>query len=78
MNKLGVSKSMFAVERALIGVVHLQAPGTPGSKLDMAAITSIAVEEARAYEDAGFHGVMIENTHGMSFEKRIVTLAGEP
>ena len=64
MDKLAVINSLFGVPRALIGVVHLQAlPGTPESKLDIPAITSIAVQEARQYEDAGFHGVMIENTH---------------
>ena len=51
MDKLAVINSLFGVRRALIGVVHLQAlPGTPASKLDIAAITSIAVEEAREYE----------------------------
>lgn len=70
MDKLGVIKSIFGVERALIGVVHLQAlPGTPGNKLNIAAITSIAVQEARAYEEAGFHGVMIENTHDRPYLK---------
>ena len=70
MDKLGVIQSMFGVRRALIGVVHLKAlPGTPQSKLDLAAIASIAVEEARAYEDAGFHGLMIENTHDRPYLK---------
>lgn len=73
MDKLGTIKSQFGVSRALIGVVHLQAlPGTPGSKLDIAAITSIAVAEARAYEEAGFHGVMIENTHDRPYLKTAV------
>ncbi|MFZ0061722.1 MAG: BtpA/SgcQ family protein, partial [Pyrinomonadaceae bacterium] len=70
MDKLGTIKSVFGVSRALIGVVHLQAlPGTPGSKLDVAAITSLAVDEARAYEAAGFRGVMIENTHDRPYLK---------
>jgi membrane complex biogenesis BtpA family protein len=65
--------SLFGVERALIGVVHLQAlPGTPANDLDIAAITSIAVEEARQYKDAGFHGVMIENTHDRPYLKASV------
>ena len=67
MDKLAVIDSLFGVRRALIGVVHLQAlPGTPASKLSIADITSLAVEEARAYEDAGFEGLMIENTHDRS------------
>lgn len=70
MDKLGVIQSQFGVRRALIGVVHLQAlPGTPANKLDITTITSIAVQEARAYEEAGFHGVMIENTHDRPYLK---------
>jgi membrane complex biogenesis BtpA family protein len=66
----GVINSLFGVPRALIGVVHLQAlPGTPANKLDVAAITSIAIEEALQYEDAGLHGVMIENTHDRPYLK---------
>lgn len=73
MDKLELIKTQFGVSRALIGVVHLQAlPGTPASNLDVAAITSIAVDEARAYEDAGFHGVMIENTHDRPYLKSAV------
>ena len=73
MDKFGSIKSQFGVSRALIGVVHLQAlPGTPASKLDIAAITSIAVDEARAYEAAGFHGVIIENTHDRPYLKSAV------
>jgi membrane complex biogenesis BtpA family protein len=73
MDKLGTINSLFGVTRALIGVVHLQAlPGTPGSKLDVAAISAKAVEEARIYEDIGFHGVMIENTHDRPYLKAAV------
>ena len=70
MDKLAVIESLFGVRRALIGVVHLRAlPGTPAGKLDIAGITSIAVPEARQYEEAGFHGVMIENTHDRPYLK---------
>ena len=73
MDKHGLIKWLFGVDRALIGVVHLQAlPGTPASRLDVAAITSFAVEEAKAYESAGFHGVMIENTHDRPYLKSAV------
>lgn len=65
--------SLFGVPRALIGVVHLHAlPGTPGSKLDIAAITATAVAEAREYQQAGFHAVMIENTHDRPYLKAVV------
>lgn len=70
VDKLGVIDSLFGVPRALIGVVHLQAlPGTPAGKLDTRDIATIAVEEARQYEEAGFHGVMIENTHDRPYLK---------
>lgn len=73
MDKSGIIKSLFGVDRALIGVVHLQAlPGTPFNKIDCAAIASIAVEEARTYEAAGFHGVMVENTHDRPYLKSVV------
>jgi hypothetical protein len=73
MDKLGTIKSIFGVQRALIGVVHAQAlPGTPASRLDVAAIAAQAVEEARTYEDMGFHGVMIENTHDRPYLKAAV------
>ena len=66
----GTIKSLFGVPRALIGVVHLQAlPGTPAGKLDVARIASIAVNEARTYRDAGFHGLLIENTHDRPYLK---------
>ena len=73
MDKSGTISSLFGVPRALIGVVHLQAlPGTPGSKLDVAEISARAVAEARVYEDVGFHGVMIENTHDRPYLKAVV------
>ena len=73
MDTLGVIETLFGVKRALIGVVHLQAlPGTPASELEVAEITSIAVDEARLYADAGFHGIMIENTHDRPYLKAAV------
>lgn len=73
MDKHRIVESLFGVPRALIGVVHVQAlPGTPSNTLDMAAITSRAVDEARTYRDAGFHGVMIENTHDRPYLKSAV------
>ena len=73
MDTSGATESLFGVTRALIGVVHLQAlPGTPANKHDVAAITSIAVEEARIYRDAGFHAVVIENTHDRPYLKTSV------
>ena len=70
MDKLAIIDSLFGVPRALIGVVHLRAlPGTPAGELGIPAITAIAVEEARQYEAAGFHGLIIENTHDRPYLK---------
>ena len=70
MDERHVIQSLFGVRRALIGVVHVQAlPGTPGGTLDVASITSRAVDEARVYHEAGFHGVLIENTHDRPYVK---------
>ncbi len=73
MDTHSVIESLFGVKRALIGVVHLQAlPGTPASKFELATITSMAVEEAVVYRDAGFHAFLIENTHDRPYLKASV------
>jgi uncharacterized protein len=73
MDRRGIIESLFGVKRALIGVVHLQAlPGTPANKLDVATIKSIAVDEAGVYQQAGFHGILIENTHDRPYLKSAV------
>src|ERR1043166_1546709 len=73
MDPRGIIESLFDVKRALIGGVHLQAlPGTPENKLDVATIKSIAIEEARIYKEAGFHGILIENTHDRPYLKASV------
>lgn len=70
MDSQGVIETLFGVKRALIGVVHLQAlPGTPANKLDFSAIKSLAIEEAVVYQEAGFHGILIENTHDRPYLK---------
>lgn len=70
MDSHGVIASLFGVRRALIGVIHLRAlPGTPESRLDVAAIAEAAVAEARVYESAGYDGLIIENTHDRPYLK---------
>jgi membrane complex biogenesis BtpA family protein len=70
VDKLGTIESIFGVKRALIGVIHTQAlPGTPAHKLNVAAGAAIAVDEARIYRDAGFHGLVVENTHDRPYLK---------
>jgi membrane complex biogenesis BtpA family protein len=70
VDALQVIDGIFGVRRALIGVIHLQAlPGTPGNTLDVAGITSRAVEDALIYRDAGYDGLLIENTHDRPYLK---------
>jgi membrane complex biogenesis BtpA family protein len=62
--------SLFRVPRALIGVVHVRAlPGSPSSRDGVEAIAESAVGEARLYDAAGFHALMIENTHDRPYLK---------
>ena len=65
--------SIFHVPRVLIGVIHVDAlPGTPASRRDVASIAESAVDEARVYQAAGFHGLVIENTHDRPYLKSAV------
>src|SRR5437899_1613957 len=64
MDSKGIINSIFGVRRALIGVIHVDAlPGTPRSRRQVAEIAEAAALEARTYAAAGFHGLIIENTH---------------
>jgi membrane complex biogenesis BtpA family protein len=73
MDSRHIISSLAGAPRALIGVVHIQAlPGTAKSTLDVAAIASIAVVEARVYRDAGFHALVLENTHDRPYLKTVV------
>jgi len=70
MDSRAIIESLFGVPRALIGVIHVQAlPGTPANRLSVGAIAEIAAAEARVYAAAGFHGLMIENTHDRPYLK---------
>jgi membrane complex biogenesis BtpA family protein len=70
MDTAGVIKSLFGVPRALVGVVHTGGlPGTPSGKHDISQLVEAAVAEARVYAAAGFHGVVIENTHDRPYLK---------
>src|SRR5262245_56916467 len=54
-------------------MVHVQAlPGTPGGGTSVDAMVAAAVMEARLYEDAGFHGLGIENMHDRPYLKGAV------
>jgi membrane complex biogenesis BtpA family protein len=73
MDSSGIIGALFGVPRALIGVVHSGGlPGTPASAGNIDQIVDTAVAEARVYASAGFHGVMIENTHDRPYLKGTV------
>lgn len=64
MDQHGLVGSLFGAPRALIGMLHLGAlPGTVAHRLPLEAIVERAVEEARCYHAAGFHGLLVENMH---------------
>ncbi len=49
-------------------MVHVRAlPGTPNHHLSTQEIIRLAVEEAKAYEDAGLDGIMLENMHDVPY-----------
>jgi membrane complex biogenesis BtpA family protein len=61
---------LFGAPRALIGMVHVGAlPGTPAARDPMARLIEQAVAEARAYRDAGFTAIAIENMHDRPYLK---------
>lgn len=64
-------KEIFGTDRVLIGVVHsLPLPGGPqyrGQAID--EVMDFAVEEAKAYVDGGFHGVIVENAWDLPFAR---------
>jgi uncharacterized protein len=73
MDAAGVIRSLFGVPRALIGVIHAGAlPGTPSAQSGIDRIVETAIAEARVYASAGFHGLVIENTHDRPYLKASV------
>ena len=70
MDGSGIIASVFGAPRALIGVVHTGGlPGTPSGRQTIDQLVETAIAEARIYAAAGFHGVMIENTHDRPYLK---------
>jgi hypothetical protein len=78
MDSRQISQPIFGVPRALIGMIHLNAlPGSPGyrpgeKRKGLDEIAARAIEEAKIYHDAGFHGLMIENMHDRPYLKGTV------
>lgn len=73
MDRHGIIKDVFGVDRALIGVIHVGGlPGTPSHDRSLTGIVDAAVAEARLYVSAGFDGLLIENTHDRPYLKGAV------
>ncbi|UCD74066.1 MAG: BtpA/SgcQ family protein [Phycisphaerales bacterium] len=67
------ASDLFGREKALIGMIHVQAlPGTPGGKLPVADIAETAAEEAKLLAEAGFDAIIIENMHDVPYLRREV------
>jgi uncharacterized protein len=64
-------KTLFGTHRkVLIGVVHLQPlPGSPRWRGGIDSLIEFAVNDARAYESGGAHGLFIENFGDVPFTK---------
>jgi membrane complex biogenesis BtpA family protein len=59
---MAVLETIFGRQKALIGVVHLESlPGSPGWGRDAGAVVERALADARAIEEAGFDGLILEN-----------------
>jgi hypothetical protein len=57
-------RDLFGAPRALLGMLHAGAlPGTVHARDPLDAIIETAVAEARAYRDAGFTALLLENMH---------------
>lgn len=73
MDRNRLVESLFGAPRALLGVIHLDAlPGTPAHRQGVEATAEQAAEEARVYEAAGYHGIIVENIGDRPFLKRAV------
>lgn len=73
MDKHSMMKILVGEQRALVGMVHVQAlPGTPAACMEMERRVDQAVQEARIYREAGFNALMIENMHDRPYLKRTV------
>jgi uncharacterized protein len=73
MDAAGIIDGLFGAPRALVGMLHVPAlPGTPQAGLAVEAVAEAMVAEARQYQSAGFHGLMIENMHDRPYLKGAV------
>lgn len=66
-------RDLFTGDRALVGVVHLQAlPGTPHNSLNPQKIVEQALSEAETLAETGFDAIILENMHDRPYlNKRV-------
>jgi uncharacterized protein len=65
-----MSGLLNARRKLLVGVVHLRPlPGSPRWQSDLEKVITLAVNDARAYEQGGAHAVFIENFGDVPFTK---------
>ncbi len=65
------SADIFGTDRALVGMVHVQAlPGTPKHQHTMDDIVAMAVEEAVLLAESGFDAILMENMHDVPYLRR--------
>lgn len=54
----------FAVAKPVIAMIHVGAlPGTPASGLSLNNLEKQVLREAKLFQEAGIHGLMLENMH---------------
>ncbi len=70
MDPRAAFRQLLGAPRALIGMVHVGAlPGTPAAHHAVERLAQVAVAEARAYREAGFTAVLVENMHDRPYLK---------
>ncbi len=70
MDPRATFRQLFGSPRALIGMVHVGAlPGTPTAHHSVERLVQHALGEARAYRDAGFNALAVENMHDRPYLK---------
>ena len=66
-------RDLFSTDRALVGVVHLQAlPGTPHNSANPQQIVEQALAEAEILANSGFDAIILENMHDRPYMNKIV------
>ncbi len=73
MQTKALTTRLFGAPRALIGMIHVGAlPGTPAAAAPLSQLIAQAVDEARQYQAAGYHALILENMHDRPYCKGAV------